>query len=193
MNPWIAKAVVLAGTAAMMAIRAPHGHRNRRVKVATSYKTRLETGLLILAWIGFLVPLIWVASPTFSFAEFPLLTGPLLAGVMCLGIGLWLFYRSHADLGTNWSITLEVHEQHRLITQGVYRHIRHPMYLALALYSVGQALVIPNWLAGPSNLIAFAILFALRVGAEERMMLKGFGAEYAAYSARTHRLIPGVW
>lgn len=177
----------------MMAIRAPHGRRNRRVKVATSYKTRLETCLLMLAWIGFLVPLIWVVSPVFSFAEFPLLAGPLVAGVICLGIGLWLFYRSHADLGANWSITLEVHEEHRLITQGVYHRIRHPMYLALALYALGQALVIPNWVAGPSNLIAFVILFALRVRAEERMMSARFGAEYAAYSARTKRLIPGVW
>ena len=193
MNPWIAKALVLAGTAVMIAIRAPHGHRNRSVKVAKSYKTRLETGLLVLAWIGFFVPLIWVASPVFSFAEFRLLAGPLVVGVVCLGIGLWLFYRSHADLGTNWSITLEVHEEHRLITQGVYQRIRHPMYLALALYALGQALVIPNWVAGPSNLIAFAILFALRVRAEERMMIEGFGAEYAAYSARTNRLIPGVW
>ena len=99
----------------MIAIRAPHGQRNRSVKVAASYKTRLETGLLILAWIGFLLPLIWVASPAFSFAEFPLFTGPLVTGVMCLAVGLWLFYRSHADLGTNWSITLELHEQLRLI------------------------------------------------------------------------------
>jgi protein-S-isoprenylcysteine O-methyltransferase Ste14 len=193
LNPWIAKALVLAGIAAMMAIRAPHGHRNRNVRVAKSYKTRLETGLLVLAWIGFFVPLIWVASPVFSFAEFTLLAGPLVAGVICLGIGLWLFYRSHADLGTNWSITLEIHQEHRLITQGVYRRIRHPMYLGLALYSVGQALVIPNWVAGPSNLIAFAILFALRLRAEERMMIEGFGAEYAAYTERTNRLIPGVW
>ncbi len=193
MNPWIAKALVLAGMAVMIAVRAPHGHRNRSVKVAASYKTRLESGLLVLAWIGFFVPLIWITSPAFSFAEYPLLAGPLVAGVMCLGIGLWLFYRSHADLGTNWSITLEVHEQHRLVTQGVYRRIRHPMYLSLALCSVGYALVIPNLVAGPSNLIALAILFALRVRAEERMMSASFGAEYAAYSERTNRLIPGVW
>src|SRR5580704_17322316 len=98
MNPWIAKALVLAGTVVMIAIRAPHGHRSRIVKVATSYKTPLETGLLVLAWVGFFVPLIWVASPAFSFAEYALGTGPLVAGVMCLVIGLWLFYRSHADL-----------------------------------------------------------------------------------------------
>src|SRR6267143_2562984 len=173
MNSSIAKAVVIAGTVMMIAIRAPHGRRSRSVKVAKSHKTPLETGLLVLAWVGFFVPLIWVASPAFWFAEYPLRMGPLLAGVVCFVIGLWLFYRSHADLGTNWSITLEVRERHRLITQGVYRRIRHPMYLALALYSIGLALVIPNWVAGPSNLIAFAILFALRVRAEERMMIEG--------------------
>src|SRR5213593_1372428 len=193
MNPWIVKALVLAGTVVVIAIRAPHGRRSRIVKVATSHKTPLETGLLILAWVGFFVPLIWVASPAFSFAEYSLGAGPLVAGVMCLVIGLWLFYRSHADLGTNWSITLEVREQHRLITQGVYRRIRHPMYLALVLYAVAHALVIPNWVAGPSNLVAFAVLFAFRVRAEERMMLEQFGDEYTAYMARTQRLVPGVW
>jgi hypothetical protein len=96
MYPWIAKALVLAGTVVLMAIRAPHGHRSRSVKVATSYKTPLETGLLVLAWVGFFLPLTWVASPAFSFAEYALGTSPLVAGVMCLVIGLWLFYRSHA-------------------------------------------------------------------------------------------------
>ena len=162
--------------------------------MATSHKTRRETVLLTIAWIGFVVPLIWaVWSSLFSFAEFTLLVGPLVAGAICLGVGLWLFYRSHADLGTNWSIALEVHEGHRLITEGIYQRVRHPMYLSLALYSIGLALVIPNWIAGPSNLIAFALLFALRVRAEERMMMERFGAEYAAYSARTSRLVPGVW
>jgi protein-S-isoprenylcysteine O-methyltransferase Ste14 len=193
MDAWIAKAVVLAATVVMMAIRAPHGRRSRSVKVAKSHKTPLETGLLVLAWVGFFIPLIWVASPAFWFAEYPLRSGALIAGVICVVIGLWLFYRSHADLGTNWSITLEVREGHRLVTQGVYRWVRHPMYSALALYSVGQALVIPNWVAGLSNLVAFFVLFGLRVGAEERMMARQFGNEYAAYTARTKRLIPHVW
>ena len=193
MNPWIAKALVLAGTAVMMAIRAPHGRRSRMVKVAANHKTPLETGILVLAWGGFLLPLVWVASRAFWFAEYSLDAGPLAAGAMCLVTGLWLFYRAHADLGTNWSVTLEVREQHELITHGVYRRIRHPMYLAIALYSIGQALVIPNWMAGPSNLIAFAILLALRLHAEERMMIGQFGGEYRVYSARTKRLIPGVW
>jgi protein-S-isoprenylcysteine O-methyltransferase Ste14 len=193
MNPGIAKVIVLAATLTMIAIRAPHGRRSRHVKVAKSRKTSLETGLLILAWIGFFIPLIWIASPVLSFAEYRLGLGPLVAGVICFVIGLWLFYRSHADLGTNWSITLEMREQHRLITQGIYRRIRHPMYLALVIYSLGHALVIPNWVAGPSNLVVFTILFALRVHAEEQMMTDVFGDEYTTYAARTKRLVPGVW
>jgi len=190
---WIAKGAILAASVVMIAIRAPYGHRSRGVKVIKSRKGKLETVLLTLMWIGFFVPLIWVASPLFSFAEYPLRAGPLVAGVVCLVVGLWFFHRSHVDLGTNWSITLEVREQHRLITHGVYRRIRHPMYTALLLYSVGQALVIPNWVAGPSYLVAFGILFACRVQAEERMMLEQFGEEYAVYAARTKRLVPGLW
>src|SRR5207344_2499158 len=161
------KALVLTSTVVMIAIRAPHGHRSRIVKVATSYKTPLETGLLVLAWVGFFVPLIWVASPAFSFAEYALGTGPLVVGVMCLVLGLWLFYRSHADLGTNWSITLEVREKHTLVTHGVYRLVRHPMYLALFIYAVGQALVVPNWIVGPAYGVAMILIFAARLRPEE--------------------------
>lgn len=193
MNPWIAKGVILAASAVMVAIRAPHGQRSRGVKVVKNRKGGLETALLALAMIGFVVPLIWIASPAFSFAEYPLRTGPLAAGIACLAAGLVLFYRSHADLGTNWSITLEVREQHRVITHGVYRRIRHPMYTALFLYSAGQALVLPNWVAGPSYLVAFGILFACRVRAEEQMMLDQFSSEYRAYMARTDRLVPWIW
>ena len=193
MNPWIAKATMLAASVVMVAIRAPHGQRSRGVKVVTSRKGPIESILLTLAWLGFFVPLIWIAGPAFSFAEYPLRPSPFIAGIACLAVGLWFFHRSHADLGTNWSITLEVREQHRLITEGIYRSVRHPMYMALLLYAVGQALVIPNWVAGPSYLIAIGILFAFRVRAEERMMLDQFGDQYAQYAARTKRLVPGVW
>src|SRR5580765_998926 len=83
MNPWVAKALVLAATLVLVVIRAPHGRRSRSVKVAASHKTPLETGLLVIAWVGFFVPLIWVASPAFSFAEYPLRSGALVGGVTC--------------------------------------------------------------------------------------------------------------
>ena len=154
MNPWIAKAVVLAATVLLMAIRAPHGRRSRSVKVATSHKSPLETSLLVLAWMGFFVPLIWVASPAFWFAEYALRTGAFVAGVTCLVIGLWLFYRSHADLGTNWSITLEVREGHQLITRGVYSGVRRWASMLSARPSLSRTgwQVPPTWSHSPSSL-----------------------------------------
>jgi protein-S-isoprenylcysteine O-methyltransferase Ste14 len=193
MNPWFGKAIILASSIVMVLIRAPHGQRSRGVKVVRSRRGALEIVLLTLAWVAFFVPLVWVAAPVFAFADYPLRPGPLLAGIVCLAVGLWLFARSHADLGTNWSITLEVRERHQLVTQGIYRALRHPMYSALLLYSLGQALVVPNWIAGPSYAVAMSILFALRLGPEERMMLEEFGKDYEAYMVRTKRLIPGIW
>ena len=193
MNPWFAKATILASSILMVVIRAPHGQRSRGVKVVRSKRGPLEAALLTLAWLAFFLPLIWIVAPVFAFAEYSLRPVPLLAGIVCLAVGLWLFARSHADLGTNWSLTLEVRENHQLVTQGVYRYARHPMYLALLVYSVGQALVLPNWIAGPSYGIAMALLFAFRLGPEERMMVEEFGKDYEAYRRQTKCLIPGVW
>jgi protein-S-isoprenylcysteine O-methyltransferase Ste14 len=193
MNPWLAKSVVLLGTIVMVVIRAPHGQRSRTVEVVKSRKGALETALLTLAWIGFFLPFVWITTRALDFADYELRPLPLAGGTLCIALGLWLFHRSHADLGTNWSITLEVRKKHELVTRGVYRRIRHPMYAALLLYSFGQALALPNWIAGPSYAEVMLLLFALRIGPEERMMLETFGADYEAYRSRTERLIPGVW
>jgi protein-S-isoprenylcysteine O-methyltransferase Ste14 len=193
MNPWIAKAVVLVSSVMMFVIRAPHGQRSRGLNVVKDRKGRLETGLLTFAWFAFLLPLLWITTPLLAFADYSLRPGSFIAGILCLALGLWLFHRSHADLGTNWSVTLEVREKHQLVTHGIYRHVRHPMYLSLLVYSLGQALVLPNLLAGPSYGLAMALVFAFRLGPEERMMLEAFGKDYETYRARTKRLVRGVW
>jgi protein-S-isoprenylcysteine O-methyltransferase Ste14 len=67
------------------------------------------------------------------------------------------------------------------------------MYASLLLYSVGQLLTVPNWVAAPSYLVSFGILFAFRVREEERMMVHAFGDNYVSYMAKTKRLVPGFW
>ena len=105
-------------------------------------------------------------------------------------LGLWLFYRSHTDLGTNWSVTLQTREEHSLVTTGIYSRIRHPMYSAMFALGVAQALFLPNWIVGPAYLVSFGLLYVFRVRIEERMMLDRFGTEYEEYVQRTGRLIP---
>ncbi len=193
MDPAYGRAATVAALVALVAIRAPHGQRSRSVPVARSRRGPLEVAVLAVAWAGFFLPLVWVLSPWLSFADVPLHPAAFAAGLLVLAGGLRLFHRSHADLGTNWSITLEVREGHRLVTGGVYRTIRHPMYTALLLYSAGLALVLPNLVAGPAYLAAMVLVVACRLGPEERMMAEEFGGEHAAWRARTKRLFPGVW
>src|SRR6185436_6772119 len=126
MSPWFGKVAILASSIVMVIIRAPHGQRSRKVKVVRSARSPLESVLLTLAWLAFFVPLVWVAAPVFAFADYSLRPVPFSAGVVCLALGLWLFAKSHANLGTNWSITLEVREKHQLVTHGSYRALRHP-------------------------------------------------------------------
>jgi len=192
-NLWVAKVIILLASIAMVAIRAPHGKRSHGIPVVRSRKGKLEIVLLTIAWLAFFLPLIWIATPVLASADYTLRPVPLLTGVVCLTLGLRLFQLSHADLGANWSITLDVREKHTLVTQGVYRRVRHPMYTALLLYSVGQALVLPNYVAGPSYGVTIALLVALRIGPEERMMLEEFGKDYQEYMAQTKRLVPGIW
>ncbi|OYY06503.1 MAG: hypothetical protein B7Y70_16340 [Rhizobiales bacterium 35-68-8] len=106
---------------------------------------------------------------------------------------LWLFWRTHKALGRQWSVSLELRESHKLITSGVYEHVRHPMYSAFFLWALAQALLLPNLVAGFSGFVGFGILFFLRVGEEEAMMREAFGAEYDAYCARTKRVVPFLY
>jgi protein-S-isoprenylcysteine O-methyltransferase Ste14 len=193
MNSWFAKLVILASTIAMVAIRSPRVRESRTIKVTKTRKGGLETGLLIFATLTFLLPLVWIISPVFSFADYPLHPSNFIVGTVGLAVGLWLFYKSHADLGRNWSTTLEIRDSHRLVTRGLYTVVRHPMYLSLLVYSAGQTLVLPNWIVGPAYGVAMALVFALRLYPEERMMLEEFGEQYDVYMRRTKRLIPGIW
>lgn len=125
-----------------------------------------------------------------NFANYELPFWAGWTGAACFALGLWLLWRAHADLGQNWSRSLEIRQGHQLVTSGIYRHIRHPMYAFGWLFGIAQALLLWNWIAGLSGLVSFALLYFLRVSREEQMMLDQFGDEYQAYMKRTGRVIP---
>src|SRR6266511_2222684 len=140
-----------------------------------------------------ILPFVYVISNAPQFANYPFRPWQAWLGAAVFAASLWLFYRTHKDLGRNWSVTLEVREQHALVTTGVYRRVRHPMYSAFWLWALAQALLLPNWIAGPAGLIGFGTLFFLRVGREEALMIETFGEEYRRYMARSWRLLPGIY
>lgn len=139
---------------------------------------------------GLIVPALYLFTPWLAFADYRLPAFVPWCGTLVMAIALLLFWRSHADLGSNWSITLELWKGHALVRHGVYRHIRHPMYAAIWLFSFSQALLLENWLAGWSAIVAFAPMYFFRVPKEEEMMCERFGAAYVDYMRQTGRLWP---
>jgi protein-S-isoprenylcysteine O-methyltransferase Ste14 len=194
LNPWFGKAAILGIIAAIVVIRTPFGRQSREIPIAANHRGPCEIVVLALAWLGSMIlPVLWVLSPLFAIAEYPLNSAAFVTGILIAASGLWLFRQSHIELGKNWSISLDLREGHQLVTSGLYRYVRHPMYASIFLCALGQALVVPNWIVGPANLVAFCVLFAVRVRSEETMMADKFGDQYRNYLAKTKRLIPGVW
>ncbi len=120
--------------------------------------------------------------------ELPAALSPL--GALLFGGAVALLWKAHADLGPNWSAWLEARPEQQLVTTGVYRRIRHPMYAAHWGWSVAQAVLIPNWLGGAAAVFAFGIVYFLRVGREEEIMRQHFGMPYQLYTRRTGRIWP---
>ena len=139
---------------------------------------------------GLLLPVVYLFTPWLAFADYHLPTFAPWCGLVLMLAALWLFYRSHADLGLNWSVTLEMRQGHQLIKHGVYRRIRHPMYASIWLWCLAQGLLLENWLAGWYALAAFAVMYFVRTPREEQMMCESFGQEYRDYMRQTGRLLP---
>lgn len=192
-NGW-GSLIWLAGMVGLYVLRAPHQTVAQNTTTERTYHETSERVLLILVGIGTQVlPALQLVTGLFAFADRPGSQIALGFGTIALLLGLWLFWRSHVDLGRNWSVTLEVREAHKLVTHGVYARIRHPMYTAIFLICIAQALLISNWIAGPAAVIAFGIMCYARIPLEEKMMAERFGEDFDTYRKMTSMLVPSVF
>ena len=191
LHPSLASFVFLAFTAAYLTIRG-HFARRARSRQKVDNGDALDRVLIALVGIGQIVlPLVFVLTPALAAADRPQPVACTVVGIVDMAIALRLFWRSHADLGDSWSVTLELNaDEHRLVTDGVYRRIRHPMYTSFLLMGLGQAFLLANWIAGPAGLIAVLVLVVVRVPREEAMMLRHFGDAYREYMRRTGAVAP---
>jgi protein-S-isoprenylcysteine O-methyltransferase Ste14 len=193
MTPTLAAILWFAGLVGWTIIRQPFERRAKKIGVRKSLFDRRESSLLALAIIGmFVIPALYVLTGFPAALDRPFVAWIAWVGLVPEAAALWLFRRSHADLGRNWSISLELREQHALVQSGVYRFIRHPMYTSFFLLGLAQLLLLPNWLAGLAGIAGVGALFGFRVAREERMMLESFGEDYRAYMAHTKRIVPWI-
>ncbi|MHC1770246.1 MAG: protein-S-isoprenylcysteine O-methyltransferase [Flexilinea sp.] len=167
-------------------IRAPFQKNWRKTPKTVQRRTLVEKILLQLLSLGmFFIPLIFSVTDWLDFADYRLPNWMGWAGVYFLFCAILLFSRAHKDLKKGWTPYLEIYQGHVLITSGIYKYIRHPMYASQWIWCIAQILLLQNWIAGPVDLILFIPFYFLRVRGEEKMMLETFGNKYKDYMRRT--------
>ncbi|HEX2020605.1 MAG TPA: protein-S-isoprenylcysteine O-methyltransferase [Aurantimonas sp.] len=175
-------------------IRYPFERRAKRRRVERTRRGTAETLRMAISFTGLgLLPGVSVATGWPEFARTDPSWWQIGLGAAVMVLALVLFRKTHKALGKMWSVSLDIREKHELVTSGIYRRLRHPMYTAFWTMALAQALLVPNVVAGLAGLVGFGTLFFFRIGPEERMMEETFGDAYRNYRQKTARIIPGVF
>jgi protein-S-isoprenylcysteine O-methyltransferase Ste14 len=171
-------------------VRKVYTAKYRTLDTVLDKKTALDFIMLGLNGVAMLIPLVYVFTATLDFANYELPDWLGWTGSGLFVVAILLLWRSHADLGRNWTVTIGLRDKHKLVTEGIFKYIRHPMYAAHILWAIAQILIIHNWLAAYPLLITVTLLYLIRVSSEEQMMIEKFGEEYKQYMAKTGRILP---
>ena len=118
--------------------------------------------------------------------------GTRWAGVLLYAFGGALRVAPAFALGARFSGLVAIQPDHELVTDGLYRHIRNPSYLGLLVSTLGWSLAFRS-LIGILLTALLVVPLVARMKSEEALLGERFGAAYAAYRARSWRLVPWIY
>ena len=116
-----------------------------------------------------------------------------LLGVIILILGGIILLLSRLQLGRYGGSRIVIEDEHQLITSGVYRYIRHPMYLSFLLIFFGYFTALGSVFMTIIIVLGFFFIFKLRMELEERLLFLQFGEKYKKYMKRTKRIFPFLY
>ncbi len=131
----------------------------------------------------------------FTWAAAAISTGRVAAywiGIATIIAGAVLRRHCFAMLAGQFRGEVRVNEGDAIIERGAYRFIRHPSYAAAFLLYLGIGLALGNWASLALIELVAAFAYGYRIHVEERALRAVHGERYAAYQARTWRLVPYV-
>jgi len=114
-------------------------------------------------------------------------------GVVLMATGVALRVVAMRTLGKFFTRTLQIREGHHVVSDGIYRRVRHPGYLGDIVLFVGSGIATSNVITTVLILGMILTAYVRRIAAEERMLTDQLGKEYSDYKARTWKLIPFVF
>jgi len=164
--------------------------RTRRLSAAEKQYSLLDRLLLYLSSFANLIPLVYVLTSWLDFANYDLPAWIGWLGALIFAGSGALIWKTHKDLGRNWTPYLAFRDGHYLVTDGIFQYLRHPMYAAHLLWGLAQMLMLHNWIAGFAYLVVIIPRTLVRIRNEESIMLEKFGDEYRHYMEKTGGLIP---
>jgi protein-S-isoprenylcysteine O-methyltransferase Ste14 len=130
----------------------------------------------------------WLLALPAAAEEQPLLALRAIASVLavtCLALTVAAWRR----MGKDWRMAVRVDRQSKLITDNLFRHVRHPIYALSIVLMVCSTIVVPTLpMLGIAAL--HIVLMALKAKNEERYLLAAHGDQYATYAAQTGRFFP---
>ncbi len=122
-----------------------------------------------------------------------------LPGLCLLLIGGYLRFKARIELrkkagfGSLVSTSrLQVVEGHRLVKDGLYKHVRHPLYLGETIRNFGLVLIFSS-IYGVLFIAVGTIFLLLRIRIEEKMLIEAFGDDYREYQRNTKKIIPYIY
>jgi len=190
----------LAGAIGAYILRIPSLKLNaqaQKPEERMSQKQRMQqegTLLSVLMIFWFLaaqvLPILYLTTNWFARFDFRLPDVFYYVGLGIFGAALWLLRRAHNDLARSWSAVVQIKHDQQLVTEGIYRCIRHPIYSAHLLWGLAQVLLIHNWLCGFAGFALIILIMVLRIPREEKLLLSQYGEAYRSYMQNTGALIP---
>ncbi|NMC67779.1 MAG: isoprenylcysteine carboxylmethyltransferase family protein [Spirochaetales bacterium] len=111
-------------------------------------------------------------------------------GIVLGSLGLSLIGWASYILDGEFSETIELKENHRLITKGPYHYIRHPIYSGFILMHLGVTIALSNILIFFIFNLGLAILLIERIPKEEKVLSAYFGLQWEEYCNKTGRFLP---
>jgi len=115
------------------------------------------------------------------------------AALLILILGLAVRWTAILTLGHAFSANVAIRDAQQLRTTGLYAVVRHPSYLGMEIIFLAIGLYAGNWLALAIMLVPTTAALIYRIHVEETVLRGAFGQQYADYSAKTKRLIPGIY